>query len=412
MNNTKRNCKEWNVDASIVSKRTINPIREVVFNLQSTPNPNKEYISLALGDPTFYGNFKIDDNCVEAVIKQLRSFKANGYPPSVGAENARAALAEKFNTKEAPLTPNDIVIASGASDALNIAIGALCNEGQNILLPRPGFSLYQTISESKGIECRYYNLLPEKKWEADLNQLVELIDENTACILINNPSNPCGSNFSQEHLKAILSICETYKLPIISDEIYEDMVFNNSKFYPIANLTTTVPVLKISGLAKRFLVPGWRVGWIFIHDRNDVLKNVRNGLNSLANLILGANSLMQHALPDMLKNTPESFYQTTITQLEENARLSAEILAKIPGLNVIIPEGAMYIMFGINFNQFKDFKNDVDFTEKLVQEESVLCLPGTCFNYPNYIRIVITAPPEKLRESYTRIKEFCDRHHK
>ncbi|CAH1765966.1 9758_t:CDS:2 [Entrophospora sp. SA101] len=351
MNNTKRNCKEWNVDASIVSKRTINPIREVVFNLQSTPNPNKEYISLALGDPTYYGNFKIDDNCVEAVIKQLRSFKANGYPPA------------------------DIVIASGASDALNITIGALCNE-------------------------------------ADLNQLVELIDENTACILINNPSNPCGSNFSQEHLEAILSICETYKLPIISDEIYEDMVFNSSKFYPIANLTTTVPVLKISGLAKRFLVPGWRVGWVFIHDRNDVLKNVRSGLNSLANLILGANSLMQHALPDMLKNTPESFYQTTITQLEENARLSAEILAKIPGLNVIIPEGAMYIMFGINFNQFKDFKNDVDFTEKLVQEESVLCLPGTCFNYPNYIRIVITAPPEKLREAYTRIKEFCDRHHK
>ncbi|CAJ0764005.1 24078_t:CDS:2, partial [Entrophospora sp. SA101] len=214
------------------------------------------------------------------------------------------------------------------------------------------------------------------------------------------------------HLEAILSICETYKLPIISDEIYEDMVFNSSKFYPIANLTTTVPVLKISGLAKRFLVPGWRVGWVFIHDRNDVLKNVRSGLNSLANLILGANSLMQHALPDMLKNTPESFYQTTITQLEENARLSAEILAKIPGLNVIIPEGAMYIMFGINFNQFKDFKNDVDFTEKLVQEESVLCLPGTCFNYPNYIRIVITAPPEKLREAYTRIKEFCDRHHK
>nr|CAG8586957.1 11158_t:CDS:2 [Entrophospora candida] len=377
MNNTKRNCKEWNVDASIVSKRTINPIREVVFNLQSTPNPNKEYISLALGDPTYYGNFKIDDNCVEAVIKQLRSFKANGYPPS------------------------DIVIASGASDALNLTIGALCDEGQNILLPRPGFSLYQTISESKGIECRYYNLLA-----TDLNQLVELIDENTACILINNPSNPCGSNFSQEHLEAILSICETYKLPIISDEIYEDMVFNGSKFYPIANLTTTVPVLKISGLAKRFLVPGWRVGWIFIHDRNDVLKNVRSGLNSLANLILGANSLMQHALPDMLKNTPESFYQTTITQLEENARLSAEILAKIPGLNVIIPEGAMYIMFGINFNQFKDFKNDVDFTEKLVQEESVLCLPGTCFNYPNY------TPPEKLREAYTRIKEFCDRHHK
>ncbi|CAG8721886.1 3688_t:CDS:2, partial [Funneliformis mosseae] len=305
----------------------------------------------------------------------------------------------------------DIVVASGASDALGLAIGALCNEGQNILLPRPGFSLYQTISESKGIECRYYNLLPDRNWEIDLDHLASLIDDNTACLLINNPSNPCGSNFTRQHLECILTLCEIYKLPVISDEIYEDMVFGDNIFYPLANLSETVPILKISGLAKRYLVPGWRVGWIFIHDRNNLLNEIRDGLASLSNLILGANSLIQSAIPDIIMNTPQSFYDTTNRFLEENAKLSASFLKKISGLHVISPQGAMYMMIGINVGEFKDIKNDVEFSEKLVQEESVLCLPGKSFHYPNYVRIVITAPVEKLKEAYQRINEFCVRHH-
>ncbi|CAG8821832.1 22538_t:CDS:2, partial [Racocetra persica] len=145
---------KWRVPASIVSKRTINPIRETIYKMQAKPNPDKELISLALGDPTRFENFKIHGNCIDAVIKQLQSYKANGYPPAIGCDEARKALAKKFSTEEAPLTSRDVVIGSGASDALNLAIGALCNEGQNILLPRPGFSIYETISYSKGIECR------------------------------------------------------------------------------------------------------------------------------------------------------------------------------------------------------------------------------------------------------------------
>ncbi|CAB4484644.1 tyrosine aminotransferase [Rhizophagus irregularis] len=411
VNNKLSRMKEWRVPASIVAKRTKNPIREIVYNMNVTPNPEKEYISLALGDPTHYGNFKIHENCIDAVITQLKSYKANGYVPSVGVESARIALAKKFSTKEAPLTSEDIVLASGASDALSLAISVLCNEGQNILLPRPGFSLYQTLSESKGIECRYYNLLPDRNWETDLDHLSSLIDDKTACLLINNPSNPCGSNFTRQHLESILSLCEIYKLPVICDEIYEDMVYGDNIFYPLANLTKTVPILKISGLAKRYLIPGWRVGWIFIYDYNNILNEVRSGLASLANLILGANSLIQNALPDIIMNTPQSFHDETDKLLEENAKLSANVLGKIPGLHVIVPQGAMYMMVGINIEEFKDINNDIEFSEKLVQEESVLCLPGKSFHYPNYVRIVTTAPAEKLNEAYQRIKEFCARYH-
>jgi tyrosine aminotransferase len=197
--------RPWVVPASDVSKRTKNPIRAIVDNLKVQPNPDKSYISLALGDPTVFGNFKIDPICNESVANALHSYKANGYPPSMGYQFARESIAKKYSVPgSAPLTIQDVIIASGCSDALNLAIGVLCNEGQNILLPAPGFSLYETLATSKGVVPKFYRLLPEKNWEIDLDHLESLVDDKTACILVNNPSNPCGSNYSKEHLLKIL----------------------------------------------------------------------------------------------------------------------------------------------------------------------------------------------------------------
>ena len=112
------------IPASAVSKRTRNPIRAIVDNLQVTPNASKTFISLGIGDPTIFGNFKLHGECVEAVAAHLKSYKANGYPPSVGYEATRRAVAQKYSTAEAPLTTADVIIASGCSDALNLCIGS------------------------------------------------------------------------------------------------------------------------------------------------------------------------------------------------------------------------------------------------------------------------------------------------
>ncbi|KAF9283013.1 hypothetical protein BGZ74_002041, partial [Mortierella antarctica] len=377
MSSNSHNRASWKVPASIISKRTSNPIRAIVDHIKVKPNPNKSMISLALGDPTLFGNFKIHQTCTDAVAKQLHSYKANGYPPSTGYQHSRQAVADKFTTPEAPLSFQDVIITSGCSGALDMCIGVLCNEGDNILLPRPGFSLYQTLADSKGVEVRYYDLLPENNWEMDLKQLESLIDERTSTVVMNNPSNPCGSVFRKQHLLDFLAVCERHHLPVIADEIYCDLVFSGNEFFPLASLTQTVPVLAVGGLAKKYLVPGWRVGWIFIHDRNNVFAEVREGLNSLSQLILGSNSLIQAALPEILNSTDPSFYHDTRVQLEANAKLSTDILSKVPGLKVIVPQGAMYVMISINVAEFKDIPNDIIFTEKLLGEESVMCLPGS-----------------------------------
>ncbi|ORZ34401.1 tyrosine aminotransferase [Catenaria anguillulae PL171] len=398
---------------TITSERTSNPIRAIVDNMKIAPNPAKPVISLALGDPTVFGNFNVHKSVTDTLTKHLISGKANGYPPAHGMEAARAAIAKKYTVEAAPLTANDVIIASGCSGAIDLCITAMANPGQTILLPRPGFPLYQTLADSKGIKIKYYNLDPKRNWEIDLVHLESLIDSTTAFILINNPSNPCGSNFSRPHLESVLALAEKHYLPILADEIYADMVFEGQTFTPLASIPSPVPVVSVGGLAKRWLVPGWRVGWILVHDRpqNPVLGAIRTSLLKLSQLIIGANSVIQAALPEILHDTPQEFYDHTNAQLEKHAKVVQEELGKVSGLQIVVPQGAMYVMVGVDVTQFKDIPNDIVFTEFLMAEESVMALPGQCFGYPNFFRIVTCPVEDKLREACRRIAELCARHH-
>lgn len=400
------------VNVAITPKRFVNPIRAIVDSLNES-NPTLNVIPLSIGDPTVFGNLNPAKNVVEAVAAALAEGKFNGYAPSTGYEFARQAIADSLTCPAAPVTAEDIVIASGGSGALDLAITCLAEEGMNILIPKPGFSLYKTLASAKGVQYRLYSCLPDRNWEADLDEMASLIDSHTAAIIITNPSNPCGSVFSEHHLRDILQVARTHRVPIIADEIYAGMVFRGRKFFPIASLTTEVPVLTVSGIAKRFLVPGWRLGWISIHDRNGLFaKAVRPGLKNLSQLILGANTLIQAALPDILANTPPSFFEHVHSVLEAHATLCFEALSRVRGLRPVMPDGAMYIMVGIELAEFKDIEDDRDFTRKLLKEQSVFCLPAVIFDFPNYFRIVTTVPHDKLQVALSRISDFCQAHRK
>eukprot|EP00095_Tigriopus_kingsejongensis_P009478 maker-scaffold322_size207131-snap-gene-1.15 protein:Tk09478 transcript:maker-scaffold322_size207131-snap-gene-1.15-mRNA-1 annotation:"tyrosine aminotransferase" len=402
---------EWKVSASNMAKNTFNPIRNILETMDLAPNPEKEMISLSIGDPTVFGNLKPAQEVIDAVTESVQSGKNNGYGPSTGFLPARKAVAEHVATPGSPIDEKDVILCSGCSCALDLCISALGNPGQNILVPRPGFPLYATLAKGLGIETKEYDLIPEKNWEIDLAHMEAQIDQNTVAILINNPSNPCGSVFNKEHLKKILAIAEKNRLPIIADEIYDYFVFPGHEYIPIASLTTSVPVLSCGGLTKRFLVPGWRMGWITIHDRNQIFApEVRKGLQCLSQRIIGSNTLVQGALPAILKNTPKSFFDDTINIIESNAKIAYSKLVKIPGLKPVMPSGAMYMMVGIERSLFPEFENDLEIVEAMVKEQSVFCLPGKCFNIQYYVRIVLTVPGEKMHEACERIAQFCYKH--
>ncbi|KAK7151909.1 hypothetical protein R3I94_008293 [Phoxinus phoxinus] len=409
----KSNRPRWSVRPSEMSKRTLNPIRAIVDGMKLTPNPEKPMIALSIGDPTVFGNLPTDDTVLQAMKKAIDSHKFNGYAPSVGYQKSRDAVANFYSCPEAPLEGKDVILASGCSQAIELAISVLCNPGDNILIPCPGFSLYKTLAVSMGIQVKQYNLLPEKSWKIDLQHLESLIDDKTACMIVNNPSNPCGSVFSKEHQQKILSVASRNCIPILADEIYGDMVFSGCDFQSLAPLSSDVPILSCGGLAKRWLVPGWRMGWILIHDRNNIFgTGIREGLVKLSQRILGPCTVVQGALESILNDTPPEFYLRTISFLKSNSEICFSELSTVPGLNPVMPSGAMYIMVGIEIEHFPEFQNDVEFTERLVTEQSVFCLPATAFEYPNFFRIVVTVPEDMMIEACIRIREFCSRHYR
>ena len=403
---------DWSVDASVMAKTTFNPIRNILETMDLKPHPEKKMISLSIGDPTVFGNLEPPKVVLEAITDSVASGKRNGYAPSTGYVESREAVAKHINKNpNLSITSDDVILCSGCSCSLDLCISVLANPGENILVPRPGFPLYTTLAKGLGINTKEYNLLPEQNWMVDLDHMESMIDENTKAIVINNPSNPCGSVFDESHLRDILAIAERNCVPIIADEIYEHFVFEsaNKTYVPMASLTTTVPILSCGGLTKRYLIPGWRMGWITIHDANGIFAagKIKHGLQCLSQRIIGSNTLVQGALPKILEETPKSFYSDTLKVIEYNARLAYDRLKRVPGLKPVMPEGAMYMMVGIDLKSFPKFQNDLQVVEALVREQSVFCLPGKCFNIPNFFRIVLTVPKEMLVEACDRIEEFC-----
>ncbi|KAJ1504974.1 hypothetical protein HMI55_001791 [Coelomomyces lativittatus] len=192
------------------------------------------------------------------------------------------------------------------------------------------------------------------------------------------------------------------------------MVFEPFVFYPLATFPPShrVPILTVGGLAKQFMVPGWRVGWILIHDPHELMSSVRQALFQLSAVLIGANTLIQSALPDILFSIPSSYHRDNNVKLQACANVALHELQGVPFFDVLPPQGAMYMMLRLHLSCFRDIHSDIDFIQKLMMEESVMCLPGKCFCAPDFIRIVTCISPEVMKEACSRIRSFCFNHSK
>jgi len=340
------------------------------------------------------------------------------------------------------LTEDDVVIASGCSHALDLAITALLNPGDTLLVPRPGFPLYTTLCESRGMRVAQYACDPLREWEVDLASLeaelaAALARGGRAALLLNNPSNPCGSVWPDCHTRAVMALAERFAVPVIADEIYWRLPFPRLGRPPLpaAGATRAVPVITVGGLAKEFMVPGWRVGWVCVHDRGGALAEVRQGLKALSQLIMGANTVAQAALPRLLRPAEGSaeaaalgaWREDTLARLQAHADFTVAALRAIPGLLVVEPRGAMYCMFRVPPGAPRrragaaatagapaaagggGAHDDVAFAIALLEEENVFVLPGSAFSAPGFCRVVITPPIDRLRDAFERLAEFVKR---
>jgi tyrosine aminotransferase len=349
---------------------------------------------------------------------------AAGYINACGLASARQAIVDYHSSSSNSsnrISSENVIIASGCSGVLELVLTALLDPGTCILVPQPGFPLYQVIAESHGASVLHYRLNPEKNWEIDLSFLESSIlnsDRRPMIrgILINNPSNPTGAVFSLQHLEDVVALCDKYQLPIVADEVYGDLTFGQYKFHPLANVAatqhSTVPVITTSGLAKQFLLPGWRVGWVVFQDNEyDSLRQVEAGAKRLAQVILGASHLVQSVIPTLLMPSPEmdQWKYTLRATLEKQAQFLYQKLSECHGLTALAPQGAMYSMVRINVSML-DVNNDIDFSAKLLEEENVFVLPGSAFGCPDVFRVVFCCNETILEAAAQRIFQFCLRH--
>ena len=394
--------------------RTKNQIRAVVESVLAGRDTT-DLLDLSLGDPTAFGLTACPKVVADAVSAAVADNTSNGYACAAGTAAARAAVGAAASPAAAP---ENVFVTSGASGALELAFAVLLSAGDNVLVPSPGFPLYATLAESLGAEVRYYGLDSAKGWDPDVASLEALIDGRTKAIVVNSPSNPCGAVHSLKALRAVVAVAAANRLPIVSDEIYKDLVFEDAENYcSLADVAVgACPVLTVDGLAKTFAVPGWRVGWIVLHDSVNALGDVREGLARLATLILGASTLAQAAIPVALSREPalraavERHTKALVAGLSANAAAIAAAVAAAPGLRAVPPKAAMYVLVELGAPLAARLRDGEAFATALLDEERVFVLPGACFGAPNAVRLVACASAAATTEAAARLAAFASRH--
>ncbi|KAK7199952.1 tyrosine aminotransferase [Novymonas esmeraldas] len=405
------------ITSSKHAQRTLQPLNDLADNMKPSRS-SKSNLRLSIGDPTVDGHLKTPDIVTEAVVDVVRSGKFNGYPPSIGTDHVRQVVSTYWRRfcqtkpRQEAVQWENVIVTSGVSQAIVLALTALCNEGDNILMCAPSFPHYKSVCDSYGIECRYYSLDPAKHWESDLNEAAGLVDDRTKAFVVINPSNPCGSNFSRAHLNEIVEFCQYRQLPLISDEIYAEMVLHNGIFTSVADFDTNVPRLILGGTAKYQVCPGWRVGWSILVDPLNVASEWTVGMERLAQLISGVNSICQEAIARTLLKCPPASTEYLVEQLEAGAKVYDRLLEHDLGISFDAPHASMFVMLKISLDYFKDIHTDMEFYEKLLDEENVQVLPGTIFGMSGFIRATVSRPTPVLNEAVDRIIEFCERHKK
>ena len=393
------------IQASNRSKGISYAIREVVVPAQLLEKKGFKILHLNIGDPNKY-DFDTPKHMKSALYKAtLEGY--NGYSLSEGDLNLRDAIINREKIRNSvDYDLNNICITSGVTESLQILLNALLNPNDELLVPGPTYPQYTLITLFNGAIPIAYNCLEGDNWQPDVEDIRKKLSNKSKAIVIINPNNPTGALYSKKVIKNIIDLAGEYNIPIISDEIYDDITFDN-KQYATASLTNDVPIITFNGFSKLYLVPGWRIGYVLFHHLEE-LNEVQDAFMRIARSRLCANSVCQRACIEAL-NGPQNHIKEVNKKLKKRRDYSYKRLNEINGLSSAKPDGAFYIFPKIDAIESGPWKDDKDFVLDLLHHAQVLVVHGSgfCSKFgKDHFRGVILPPLDILEQAFNKIEDF------
>jgi alanine-synthesizing transaminase len=377
-------------------------VRDIVVLANEVAKSGKKMLYLNIGDPNKF-DFATPDHIVAAAHKAMQD-NQNGYSPSSGVTDALEAIEAQADRKGIG-NILDIFITTGVSEAIDVCFTALVDEGENILIPSPGYPLYSAILNKLGAGLNPYYLDEENGWQPDVDDIASKIDARTRGLVLINPNNPTGSVCTEETLRGIIRLAKENGLVIFADEIYDKLILDETEHVSVAALDPDVSAITFNGLSKAYLVPGWRIGWGVASGRAAIMGEYIEAVNKLLRARLCANHPEQHAIRPALEGNQNHLAEMK-TKLIRRRDITTRMLNAIPNISCVEPRGAFYA-----FPRLEIDGPDSHFVQELLRETGVVVVPGSGFGQKpgsQHFRVVFLPPEEVLEDAYGQIERFCE----
>ncbi|MEP6898365.1 MAG: aminotransferase class I/II-fold pyridoxal phosphate-dependent enzyme [Rhodanobacter sp.] len=363
-----------------------------------------DIIKLNIGNPGRYG-FEAPAHLREAIAGHLHDSEAYGHEQ--GLELAREAIAKQQRARGARhVDPERIFIGNGVSELIDLSLRALLHPGDEVLLPSPDYPLWSAATILNGGQPRYYRCLAGNRHLPDPDEVEALITPRTRALVLINPNNPTGAVYPRALLERLAEIAARHRLLLLADEIYDEILYDDAVFQPLAAVAGDLPCLSFGGLSKVHRACGYRVGWMSLSGDPARSSAYRDALQLLAALRLCANVTAQWAVLPALQDAPTIGALTMPGgRLHEARRAVLQGVAASAYLDLVTPDGALYAFPQVRAEHFPTF-DDEAFALRLLEQEAVLVVPGSSFNVPgsHHFRLTLLPPPDQLREVFVRIE--------
>jgi alanine-synthesizing transaminase len=366
-------------------------------------------IKLNIGNPGAFG-FRAPAHLQAAISSHLAN--SDPYCHQQGLEEARAAVSAQHQARGAlGVDPQRVFIGNGVSELIDIALRALLNPGDEVLLPSPDYPLWSAATILNGGTPVYYDCRPEHGFLPDPAQIAQQITPHTRALVLINPNNPSGASYPRALLAELVALAERHRLLLMADEIYDGILYDEARFEPLAPLAGELPCLSFGGLSKVHRACGYRVGWVALSGNKARAADYQHALDLLGALRLCANVPGQWAVPAALEG-PDTITPLTRPggRLYEARRAVIKACADSEFLDLVAPAGALYAFPGVDLERVPGF-DDHRFALDLLETEGVLIVPGSSFNvaYRNHFRVTLLPEAAQIAEVFERIERALRR---